>query len=93
MRTIGEIPHPRLKITLFRLNQRLSVQFEAGMLTQIYKFREGEGLESAQDLQRLIDDPFIQAVERRMRQMQENALQAMGRFRTNDREDEFDEII
>ena len=93
MRIIGEIPHPRLKITLFRLNQRLSIQFEAGMFTQIYKFREGDGLETAQDIQQLVDEPFIRAVEQQMQKMQDTGIRAMGRFRTTGPVDEFDEII
>ena len=50
MRIIGEIPHDFLKITVFKMNEKLSIKFEHDLLEQIIKFREGSAvndLESA----------------------------------------------
>ncbi len=40
MRVIGQLEHPRLKITLFDQNDKLSVKFEKGQSEIILKFKE-----------------------------------------------------
>ena len=40
MRVIGHLDHPRIKITLFDQNNKLSVKFEKGQSEIILKFRE-----------------------------------------------------
>ena len=40
MRIIGHLEHPRLKITLFDQNDKLTVKFEKGQSEIILKFRE-----------------------------------------------------
>ncbi|WP_236976516.1 hypothetical protein [Membranihabitans maritimus] len=40
MRIIGQIDHPRIKITLFNQNDKLSVKFEKSQAEIILKFRE-----------------------------------------------------
>ena len=40
MRIIGQLDHPRLKITLFDQNNKLSVKFEKGQSEIILKFRD-----------------------------------------------------
>ena len=41
MRIIGEIPHDFMKITVFKMNNKLSIKFEHDLLEQIIKFRAG----------------------------------------------------
>ena len=40
MRVIGQLEHPRIKITLFDQNDKLSVKFEKGQSEIILKFRD-----------------------------------------------------
>lgn len=40
MRIIGQLEHPRIKITLFDQNDKLTVKFEKGQSEIILKFRE-----------------------------------------------------
>ena len=40
MRILGQLDHPRIKITLFDQNDKLSVKFEKGQSEIILKFRE-----------------------------------------------------
>ncbi|MEK7256255.1 MAG: hypothetical protein AAB316_15995 [Bacteroidota bacterium] len=62
MRIIGSIPHPTLKITVFKMDNRLSIKFEAGMYEQTYKFRESTDLQDFAGAQRLVDEPFLRFV-------------------------------
>lgn len=69
MRIIGNIAHPNLKITVFKNDGRVSVQFESGLYTQIYKFRDGEGVDDLRAVEQLIDAAFVQKVLHLMQQM------------------------
>lgn len=62
MRVIGSIPHPTMKITVFQNDGRFPVQFELGGLTQVYRFRQGEGFNHFGDLRRVIDEAFQREV-------------------------------
>lgn len=93
MRIIGYIEHPILKITVFKMNNKLSVKLESGLYEQTYKFRESEHLKNVQDVQRLIDHEFVQSVEADFKHMHQRRMQAMGRFLPPVEEDEFDTLI
>ena len=62
MRIIGHLPHPFLKITVFSLNMKFAVKFEAGLMEQTYKFRESENLKSLSDIEKLVDETFVNEV-------------------------------
>ncbi|MEY3051198.1 MAG: hypothetical protein RLY31_983 [Bacteroidota bacterium] len=70
MRIIGHIPHPAIKITVFKMDNRLSVKFETGHFEQTYKFREQEGLQYFQDVERLVDESLMNMVIRQFQDMQ-----------------------
>ena len=93
MRIIGYIEHPVLKITVFKMNNKISVKLESGLYEQTYKFRESEHLQNIQDVQSLIDNEFVQAVEADFKHMHQRKMQAMGRFLPPPTEDEFDNLI
>lgn len=69
MRVIGYIEHPRLKISIFDTEHRYPVKFEDGTREQIYRFRKSEALSGLTDVQQLVDEEFIAAVERTFRKM------------------------
>ena len=50
MRVIGNIDHPILKITAFKMDNKLSIKFESGLFEQTYKFRESEQLRLKEDV-------------------------------------------
>lgn len=93
MRIIGEIPHPNLKITVFQMTNKLSVQFESGSYAQTYRLREQKNLKHMPDIQKLVDMEMIQAVEAVFVQMHRNQNAALTRLLPPVAEDEFDEII
>lgn len=62
MRIIGEIPHDILKITVFKMNDKTSIKFEHNLIEQIIKFREGSGIETLEDVEKLIDQSLLDDV-------------------------------
>jgi hypothetical protein len=93
MRIIGEIDHPSLKITLFKMDNRLSVKFESGFYEQTYKFRTADGLETAEDLRKIVDEGFIQAVNEQFAALHRIKMEALTRHAPPAEEDEFETII
>lgn len=93
MRIIGNIEHPILKITVFKMENRISVKFESGLYEQTYKFRSGEGVESLADVEKVVDATFQAQVLQHLTLMNEIKNQAVGRNIAQDEEDEFDTII
>ncbi len=93
MRIIGYIEHPSLKVTVFKMDNRLSVKFETGLYEQTYKFRTGTDMESLEDIKQKVDETFLQEVETLFVQMHQVKNRAMIRNVEVNEEDEFDEII
>jgi len=93
MRIIGYIEHPTLKITLFKMDNKLSVKFESGFYEQTYKFRAANDLETAADLTELVDASFIEAVSEQFIQLHKIKLGAMTRHMPPRQENEFEVII
>lgn len=69
MRIIGQLPHPFLKITVFSLNMKFAVKFEAGLMEQTYKFRESDVMKSLSDIEKLIDETFTNQVIEHFKEM------------------------
>jgi hypothetical protein len=87
MRIVGEIPHPVLKITVFKNEGKFSIKFESGLLEQLYKFREDERLQSFEDVQRLADAAFIEKSAGLLKGMYEARQEAFERnFQEEDEE-------
>jgi hypothetical protein len=59
MRIIGEIAHPILKITVFSLNMKFAIKFEAGLMEQTYKIRESDAVKSLKDIEQLVDEVLL----------------------------------
>lgn len=62
MRIIGQISHPFIKITVFSLNMKFAIKFEAGLMEQTYKIRESDVIRNLTDIEKLIDEDFIAEV-------------------------------
>lgn len=58
-----------MKITLFKMDNKLSVKFEQGLLEQTYKFRVSNELENQADLEKLVSEAMMQEVEAAFIQM------------------------
>jgi hypothetical protein len=68
MRIIDSIPHPSISISIFQMNDKYIVKFEAGPMEQAFKFYT-EDVKSVVGLKKLINDNFIETVRLRFNEM------------------------
>jgi hypothetical protein len=68
MRIIDSIPHKSMTISIFQMNDKYQVKFEAGPMEQIFKFlvEEVKGLDG---LKLKINDDFIESTRLRFNEM------------------------
>lgn len=93
MRIAGYIDHPRLKITIFQMENRFSVKLETGIHEQTYKLRKGGPIETVADVRRWVDKTFIEGVEQEFKYMHRIQREALSRLESNNAQDEFPDII
>jgi len=90
MHIIGEIPHPKFKITIFKMNHRIALKIEDSGLEQWYKFRDGAFENGVSDLKEAVDEKFIEKAITIFTYMQENKLTLFDQSRE---EETFEEIV
>lgn len=93
MRIIGNIEHPVLKITVFKMDMRITVKFEDANFEQGFKFRMSDQLAHFEDVKRLVDEKFITDVIESLKAQQHTRISAMDRFIQLNPDDEFDVIV
>ena len=93
MRIVGEIEHPRLKITVFKNDGKFSLKFENGLLEQTYKFRDDERLATVADVKKLVDASFLEKIEDILRGMYAAKTETMQRHLAQPEENEFEVIV
>lgn len=93
MRIVGYIEHPSLKITVFQMDNKMSIKFETGMYEQTYKFREMEELNNLEKIKKLVHGDFVNKVLQEFQKMHQIKNEALEAFLPKVDEDEFEEII
>lgn len=68
MRVIDTIPHPSISISIFQMNDKYIVKFEAGPMEQAFKFYT-EDVKSVENLKKIVDESFIETVRLRFNEM------------------------
>ena len=68
MRIIDFIPHPSISISIFQMNDKYIVKFEAGPMEQAFKFYT-EDVKSVERLKSMINEAFIEKVRVRFNDM------------------------
>lgn len=68
MRIIDSIPHPSITISIFQMNDKYIVKFEAGPMEQAFKFQIEE-VKSVENLKKLVNESFIATVRARFNDM------------------------
>ena len=93
MRIVGYIEDPQLKITLFEMDNRLSVKFETGLYEQTYKFRKGDLIKTAEDIKKVVTSAFKAKVLAQFNQMHQLKNESVIETLANPAEGSFEEII
>jgi len=92
LRIIADIAHPRLKITVFQMNGRISVKFEKHLIEHILKLRDGSPLNDLDKLKSVLGPEVLTSIEKSIEE--EHKLRNGLEVKLIDDElDEFDEII
>lgn len=68
MRTIDSIPHQSMTISIFQMNDKYQVKFEAGPMEQTFKFTVEE-VRGVENLKKLINEEFIEKTRLRFNEM------------------------
>ena len=93
MRIIGYIKHPLHKVTVFKDGGRVSIKTENGHHEQVYKFRDGSGVENLAQATAFADERYFAGVDRIFEEMAKLQWQSSDRQKRQNREDEFPEIV
>ena len=68
MRIIDSIPHPSITISIFQMNDKYLVKFEAGPMEQVFKFTIEE-VKNVENLKKMINNDFIEKCRSRFNEM------------------------
>jgi hypothetical protein len=68
MRVIDTIPHPSISISIFEMNDKYLVKFEAAMMEQTFKYTKAEA-SSVERLKTIVNAAFIEEVRERFNVM------------------------
>lgn len=68
MRVIANIPHPKLTISIFSMNDKYQVKFEAGPMEQTYKIAHTE-VNGVEGIKEMVDEAFLEKVLQRFNEM------------------------
>lgn len=93
MRIIGNIEHPFLKITMFKMDNRISVKFENALYEQTFKLGQDDRLDSPEAIQKLVDPAFLEQVLAGFQQMHQARIAAFSRAFPPENQEVFEEII
>jgi hypothetical protein len=68
MRIVDSIPHESMTISIFQMNDKYIVKFEAGPMEQAFKFHADQ-VKSLENLKKLINPEFIETTRARFNEM------------------------
>ena len=61
MRIIGSIYHPSITISIFSMNDKYQVKFEAGPMEQIFKLAHSE-VNGVDGIKKFVDEEFLNKI-------------------------------
>jgi len=91
MRIIGEIKHPKYKITVLKMNEKVTLQIEDRLVSQSYVFRDGSGVSDLASAEQVLTPDFMEGIEARFSQMNSDYIKALEKMNM-DMDDDFDII-
>jgi hypothetical protein len=68
MRVIATIPHPKISISIFSMNDKYQIQFVAGPMEQIFKIAHSE-INGIEGIKKMLDEEFMQKITERFNEM------------------------
>ncbi|MFN8339996.1 MAG: hypothetical protein U0T36_13365 [Saprospiraceae bacterium] len=91
MRIILEFDLEDIKVTVFKMDDKISVKYEWNLLEQTLKFRDGSTIQSANDAKKFSENQVLnlKSIFEKMNEMRWIGINEM----INDSHQEWDEII
>lgn len=77
MRIVGEIPHEKIKITIFSWNNKYLLKLEKDNLEQTFKVSEMD-VTGDEDLKLILNEKFLEKAMNRFEEMRSALNEAMG---------------
>jgi hypothetical protein len=93
MRIIDEFNADDVKVTVFKMNDKISIKFEYNLLEQIYKFRDGSGVSSPEMVKKFCTEETISEIKVIFNQMSHTRSKSLTKLFEINTEDHFDTII
>ncbi len=93
MRILGTLPHPLLKITVFKMDSRISVKFENAAYEQTFKLGADERYQTLEAIQKWADETLLTEVLNRMEDMHRSRIEAEKRAFPSETPPSFEEIL
>lgn len=87
MRIIGEIPHAVYKITVLKMNEKVTIQIEDRLVSQSFVFRDGSGIKDLSTAEQLLTFDFMQKVSTRFNSMNKDYMEALEKIAENHLDD------
>lgn len=87
MRVIGEIKHPKYKITVLKMNEKVTVQIEDRLVSQSFVFRDGSGVGDLSSAEQLLTPEFMGNVDARFSQMNQDYISALEKLNVEELDD------
>lgn len=79
MRIVATVPHPKVKISVFQMNNKYLLKMEAGPYEQTYKIYEDE-IQSMEQIQAICNEAFMQTVISRFEAMHADFEEALKKM-------------
>ncbi len=93
MRILGEFDRKGIKCTVMSMSGKISLKLEKNLLEQIYKFRDGSGINNYDDAMNLASDVFIARAEEIFETMASIRISEIEKLHPNNSAEEFDYIV
>ena len=68
MRVIATIPHPKISISIFSMNDKYQIQFVAGPMEQTFKIAHTD-VNGVEGIEKMLDDEFMNKIMERFNEM------------------------
>ena len=78
MRYIKDITNNKFKVSLYQWNNKYIIKVESGTYEQTYKIDQYE-VADAEEIEKCVDDEFLESVERRFDIMNNDFLESLKR--------------
>ena len=93
MKIIDEFNADDIKVTVFKMNDKISIKFEYNLLEQIYKFRDGSGISSPDMVKKFCTEDTIKEIKVIFNQMSLLRSKSLIKLFEINKENHFDTII